>query len=372
MLERSRAPSPKVLFVPTASGDSESYVASFYRAMEGRDCAATHLTLFHRTVGDLDSYAREQDVIVVGGGNTANMLAIWRVHGLDRALRAAYEDGVLLTGESAGCNCWFEDSIVDSFGPLARLRDGLGYLKGSACPHYDSQEERRPTYSREVAAGMPPGIALEDGVAALYEDERLVEVVTAREGGRVFWVDASGERALNARSIARSREEIAAEIVAMAEADQRMRAAAADQVAVWDKNVDLRNTARMREIIAEIGWPTRSKVGDAAEHSAWLLVQHADADRAFQRDCLELMRAHAPDDVCAKHLAYLEDRIRTAEGEPQRYGTQMRKGAAGEWEPQILEDPGRVDELRAAVGLGPLSEYVAGIRGRYTKPAATG
>lgn len=179
-------PRPKVLFLPTASGDGAFYLTSFYRAFGQADCEPDHLALFDRTVADVDAHIRAQDVVIVGGGNTANMLAIWRVHGVDRALRSAYAEGTLLTGWSAGCICWYEDGITDSFTPeLGALRDGLGMLNGSACPHSDSEERRRPIYAREIAAGMKPGVALEDGVTALYEDERLVEVVTGREGGRI-------------------------------------------------------------------------------------------------------------------------------------------------------------------------------------------
>jgi peptidase E len=139
----------------------------------------------------------DQDVVMVGGGNTANMLAIWRVHGVDRALRDAYARGTILTGWSAGCLCWFEGGITDSFTPgLGPLRDGLGILKGTACPHYDSEDRRATVYAREIAAGMPAGIALDDGVIASFEDERLAHVVSGREGGRAFRVDRDGEHRL--------------------------------------------------------------------------------------------------------------------------------------------------------------------------------
>jgi dipeptidase E len=122
------------------------------------------------------------------------------VHGVDRALRAAYDAGTVLTGWSAGCICWFEGGTTDSFTPeLGALRDGLGFLKGSATPHYDSEARRPMVYAREIAAGLPAGIALDDGVAARYEDERLVEVVSGREGGRAFTVDGGGEHPLPVR-----------------------------------------------------------------------------------------------------------------------------------------------------------------------------
>ena len=191
---------PKVLFLPTASGDGEVYTALFRMGFAGRDCELTVLALFDRTVDDIDGLIRDQDVVVVGGGNTANMLAIWRVHGVDRALRAAYEAGTVLTGWSAGCICWFEGGTTDSFTPeLGALRDGLGFLKGTATPHYDSEERRPKVYAREIAAGLPPGIALDDGVAASYDDEKLVEVVSGREGGRAFKVDRDGEHRLDVR-----------------------------------------------------------------------------------------------------------------------------------------------------------------------------
>jgi len=118
------------------------------------------------------------------------------------ALRAAYEAGTVLTGWSAGCICWFEGGTTDSFTPeLGALRDGLGFLKGSATPHYDSEERRPMVYPREIAAGLPEGIALDDGVAASYENEQLVEVVSGREGGRAFMVDRSGERPLAVRRL---------------------------------------------------------------------------------------------------------------------------------------------------------------------------
>jgi len=191
-----------VLFLPTASGDSPDYLLSFYRELAGVDCEPAHLELFQRSVDAIGALIAAQDVVLVGGGNTANMLAIWRLHGVDLALRDAYARGTILTGWSAGCICWFEAGITDSFTPeLGPLHDGLGILRGSACPHYDSEERRPIVYAREIAAGLAPGIALDDGVVALYEDERLVEVVSARPDGRAFRVDRDGEHALPIRPV---------------------------------------------------------------------------------------------------------------------------------------------------------------------------
>jgi len=142
------------------------------------------------------------DAILVCGGNTANLVAVWRVHGFDAILREAWQAGVLLTGWSAGMICWFEAGITDSFGPqLAGLHDGLGFLPGSACPHYDGEELRRPVYTRLVREGFPPGIALDDGVAAHYVGTELQEVFTDLADAGGYHVSAAGEARLGGRRL---------------------------------------------------------------------------------------------------------------------------------------------------------------------------
>lgn len=143
------------------------------------------------------------NVILVCGGNTANMLAVWRLHGFDRILREAWESGVVLAGWSAGLICWFEAGITDSFGPqLAGMRDGLAFLPGSACPHYDTEVERRPVYTELVANGFPAGIALDDAAAAHYAGTELVEVLTSSPDARGYAVGADGEVPLPTRVVA--------------------------------------------------------------------------------------------------------------------------------------------------------------------------
>jgi dipeptidase E len=203
VLSLARRERPRVCFVATASGDSPEYVANFYRAFSGHhDCEPSDLGLFERTVADLRAFVLEQDVVYVGGGNTASLLAVWRMHGLDAVLREAREAGVVLCGVSAGMNCWFEASITDSFDltRVAALRDGLGLLPGSACPHYDGEDQRRPLYRRLIAEdGFPPGYAADDAAALVFEGTELREVVTTEEGSTAYRVDADGEVALAAR-----------------------------------------------------------------------------------------------------------------------------------------------------------------------------
>ena len=178
---------PKVCFVGTASGDAEAYVDRFAEAFVGR-AETSSLSLFHLAElaeqgqeVDLRAHVLAQDVIYVGGGSTANLLALWRLHGLDEIFAEAAADGIVLAGISAGMNCWFEASVTDSFGPLAALPDGLGFLPGSACPHYDGEAERRPAFHRLLEAGrIPGGYAADDGAALHFVDEALAEVVISK------------------------------------------------------------------------------------------------------------------------------------------------------------------------------------------------
>ena len=138
----------------------------------------------------------------MGGGSVANMLAVWRVHGFDRVLRDAWEAGVVLCGVSAGMICWFEAGVTDSFGPqLEGLRDGLGILTGSSCPHYDGEEQRRAVYQKLVADGFPPGIAADDLVGLHYVGAELSEAVAARKGTGAYRVEPGSETAIETRYI---------------------------------------------------------------------------------------------------------------------------------------------------------------------------
>jgi dipeptidase E len=195
-------PEPKVCFVPTAMGDDDSSVLRFYGLVPD-EARLSYLPFFPWPPDDLRSFALEQDVIYVSGGNTANMLAIWRVHGFDQILREAWEAGVVLTGWSAGMICWFEAGVTDSFGPqLEGLRDGLGFLAGSACPHYDGEELRRPVYTQLVADGFPPGVAADDGVGIRYVETEVAEVVSVREGAGAYRIGPEGETPLEGRLLA--------------------------------------------------------------------------------------------------------------------------------------------------------------------------
>jgi peptidase E len=192
------APGRRLLYVPTAGMEDTERTVGWYERLRGR-AEMTHLHFFPWPPSGLRELTLDHDVILVTGGNTANAIAIWRTHGFDQILREAWQQGVLLAGWSAGMICWFEHGVTDSFGPELAPMEGLGFLQGSACPHYDGEERRRPVYTRQVAEGLPAGVAADDDVALHYVDTELREIVSSREGAAAYRVEAEGERVLETR-----------------------------------------------------------------------------------------------------------------------------------------------------------------------------
>lgn len=189
VLGLSGVPEPKVCFIGTAYGDDKETRDWFYQGMQEFSCVPTHLGLFHRTIQDIREFLLEQDVVYVGGGSTANLLAVWRAHGLDQILHEAWKTGVVLSGVSAGANCWFEASITDSYRPeLDPLYDGLGLLKGSICPHYDGEKNRRPVLHKLLRDGFPAAVAIDDGVGVHFTEGDLHEVITVRPSATAYRV----------------------------------------------------------------------------------------------------------------------------------------------------------------------------------------
>jgi len=194
VLELSGRREPRVLFLPTASGDPTEQITSFHITYGRRAALATVLSLFRRH-GDprsLREIVLAHDVVYVGGGSMRNLMAIWAAHGLDVVLREAWESGIVLAGLSAGAMCWFQAGITKSFGPPEPTA-GLGFIPASMSVHADGEPERLPVYLDAVARGeLPGGWAADDGVGLVFEGTELARAVTARPGSGAVRVDAVG------------------------------------------------------------------------------------------------------------------------------------------------------------------------------------
>lgn len=189
ILKEAKTANPKICFLPTASGDSEQYISRFYSFFNDQNCEPSHLSLFNPPSRDLESFVLEKDILYVGGGNTKNLLALWKEWGLDRILRKAWEEGVILAGLSAGAICWFEQGVTDSYGDGLEPINCLGFLKGSNCPHYDGEAERRPAYHKLMETNkLHSGIALDDGVAIHYKEQEIHKIVSSRPNAKAYSV----------------------------------------------------------------------------------------------------------------------------------------------------------------------------------------
>jgi dipeptidase E len=196
MLAATGQTDPRVCFLPTATGDRADYVDRFYAAMATHRCRPTHVSFFDRTP-DLASLLLAQDLIYVGGGNTKSMLAVWREWGVPDLLGRAWRSGTVLAGVSAGAICWFDRCVTDSWAASLAPLDGLGWLAGTCCPHYDSELDRRPTLHALVSAGrVPSALALDDGVAAHFVGRRLQRLVSCRATGGAYRVVKRSGRAV--------------------------------------------------------------------------------------------------------------------------------------------------------------------------------
>lgn len=193
LVEVSGVERPRVCYVPTATGDNPDRIAGFYEALQPYGFRPVHVALF-RTPGEhTRELVLDSDIVYVAGGNTTAMLAVWRRFGFDEILREAWQKGILMSGHSAGAICWFEAYMSDSFGGSQPFRDGLGWLEGSCCTHYDAQPHRQPAFKAAVSDGFPPGFALEDGTGLFIEGVEVRETFTARAGAVVRRIELSSD-----------------------------------------------------------------------------------------------------------------------------------------------------------------------------------
>lgn len=186
---------PKVCFLPTASGDPDSYILRFYQAFLKLDCQPSVFSVFRLPTADLAGFLLEKDVLYVGGGNTRAMLALWREFGLPEIFQQALRQGVILAGLSAGANCWFEACSTDALPGKLQVLSCLGFLRGSFCPHYDSEPARRPSFHEMIRSGqLMDGYAADDGAALHFIEGELRKVIRSRSQAQAYRVAKTGEQ----------------------------------------------------------------------------------------------------------------------------------------------------------------------------------
>ena len=187
---------PKVCFLATASGDDPGVLNALHEAALLRGFRASHLRAFPLpNLPDPAAHLLDSDVVWVAGGSVAGLLQMWRLHGWDEALRAAWQAGVVLSGISAGSICWHVGGTTDSYGPELRpVTDGLALLPYANAVHYDTEEQRRPLFHSLVAAGtLPTGFATDDGTGLLYRGTELVEALSEEDGKGAYRVERAAD-----------------------------------------------------------------------------------------------------------------------------------------------------------------------------------
>jgi dipeptidase E len=200
ILDQNGKERPSACFLATASGDAESYRYQFYEAFSKLECRPSHLSLFQPHTSDLADFIFGQDIIYVGGGNTKSLLALWREWNLDAILRSAYESGVIMAGLSAGAICWFEQGITDSIPKALGPLECLGFLPGSCCPHYDSDEDRRPSFHGLLKSGnILPGYGIDDWAGLHFVDGQLLRAVSTNARATAYSVSTKGNEVIESR-----------------------------------------------------------------------------------------------------------------------------------------------------------------------------
>ncbi len=190
-LSLTRKESPRLCYLGTAGGDDPKWISTFYTACQYEGVEPSHLQLFTMpNVANVREHILSQDMLWVGGGSVANLLAVWRTHGLDGIMREAWERGVILAGVSAGSICWHIGGTTDSFGvELQPVKNGLGLLPYSNSVHYDTEERRRPLFQKLIADGkLPQGYATDDGVGIHYVNDKVHKVVSDTPGKSAYHV----------------------------------------------------------------------------------------------------------------------------------------------------------------------------------------
>jgi len=183
---------PRICMIPTASADNPNAIIHWYETCADLPMHPFVLRTFLNSSPEQKSFEEiilSMDAIVVGGGSTLNMIAIWKAQGIDTVLRKAYEKGIVMSGGSAGSLCWFTSGITDSRPKQLTLVDCLGFIRTSHCPHYHSEAGRRPLYQQEILSGhLPAGYACDDRAGILFQNEKLIKSVAADQNSHTYFV----------------------------------------------------------------------------------------------------------------------------------------------------------------------------------------
>jgi len=196
LLQTNKA-KPKILFLPTAGGDHPDYTTKFYRAYRKLNCKPSHIELSRKAASykKLEQQVMSSDAVFVGGGSPGFLMQIWRKCGLDKIIKRAWAEGIVLSGMSAGAICWYEDGFRNTTPDLWRRIKCLGFLEGSFCPHYDKRGELRKAYRKMISTGeIVNGYGVQDSVALHYIGTELKYIVSAVHGARAYNVRKSGFR----------------------------------------------------------------------------------------------------------------------------------------------------------------------------------
>ena len=194
ILDQTSKTKPKICFIPTATGDLDSYIVNFYSVFTKLKCEPSHISFFKRTI-DLQAHIQKQDAIFVGGGNTKSMLAVWRDWGLDLILKDAYARGVVMSGVSAGAICWFEGGLTDSWASDLKMMKCMNFIPGNCAPHYDEEPERRPATKRFLEnQSIDFMYGIEGGAALHFIDEIPNSTIRFKKNKNAYKVTFDGKK----------------------------------------------------------------------------------------------------------------------------------------------------------------------------------
>ena len=194
ILDQTSKTKPKICFIPTATGDLDSYIVNFYSVFTKLKCEPSHISFFKRTI-DLQAHTQKQDAIFVGGGNTKSMLAVWRDWGLDLILKDAYDRGVVMSGVSAGAICWFEGGLTDSWASDLKMMECMNFIPGNCAPHYDEEPERRPATKKFLEnKSIDFMYGIEGGAALHFVDEIPNSAIQFKKNKYAYKVTLDGNK----------------------------------------------------------------------------------------------------------------------------------------------------------------------------------